>query len=104
MNFRKYLTPEERLFHLRRGGTIKLAECIDDPVLIKQALNLPFDPGKLSMAIIYTSLLLGVPIGVARHKFGQDIKRKRVKEEQYKEEADLYANALRDLHLPEDKF
>lgn len=102
MNFNRFLTHEERLEAWRNGGLRKLAEIRDDPVFIKQALDFNANFGRALMAALYGSLLLGLPLGYARHKFHKDVSENRAEEDELKEEAKLYSNALQELNLPLD--
>lgn len=86
------LTPEERVASLKMGMSMKCAESG-----VKQADLISLSPDGVMKAVLVTSLLGGVPIGVAAHVIGRRVTATSNKERELKERIKYYRGATRGL-------
>jgi hypothetical protein len=91
--YTQILTPDERAQCLAFGATLKLAQ---HRVPVNKTAEV-FNSGNVGKAIIATTLLTGIPIGIVAHLMGRSITSRKMKEREMDQKIKYYRAATQGI-------
>lgn len=96
-----WLTPEERDAGRRFGALMKFGEAGVAPKDIDAFVKKAWDPGltvgNTARSVVVLSALTGIPLGIAAHSMGKQIRKSRGKEDELAAQSRYYRDAAKQI-------